>query len=101
MTNWKITNTDRNTADGFIFCVHWTASQTDGDYSASTYSTVSFTKEDGINYVPYDQLTEAAVVEWVKGSLGAEGVAAVDAALANNIELQKNPVQASGTPWAA
>jgi len=90
---------DRNTTDGFVTTVHWTASQTDGDYIASTYSTVSFTKEDGINYVPYADLTEAAVVEWVKGSLGVEGVAAVDAALAANIASQKAPVQASGLPW--
>lgn len=101
MTNWKITNTDRNTTDGFIFRVHYTASQVDGDFTASTYATVSFTKEDGINYVPYSELTEAAVVEWVKGSLGAEGVAAVDAALAANIAEQKAPKVASGTPWAA
>jgi hypothetical protein len=99
MTNWKISTLDRDTSDGFVRVVHWNASQADGNFTASTYSTVSFTKEDGINYVPYDELTEAAVVEWVKGSLGAEGVAAVDAALAQNIELQKNPVQATGTPW--
>ena len=99
-TTFKISQMDRNTADGFIFCVHWTASQVDGEFSHSTYSTASFTKEDGINYVPYAELTEAAVIEWVKGSLGAEGLAAVDAALAQNIELQKNPVTATGTPWA-
>jgi len=101
MTNWKISTLDRDTADGFVNTVHWTASQTDGDYTASTYSTVSFTKEDGINYVPYADLTEATVVEWVKASLGEEGVAAVDAALANNIAAQKAPVTATGTPWTA
>lgn len=101
MTNWTITNMDRLTADGFVVTVHWTASQTDGDYSASTYSTVSFTKEDGINYVPYASLTEAAVIEWVKGSLGAEGVAAINAALAANIAEQKAPKKATGTPWSA
>lgn len=99
MTNWTITNMDRLTADGFVVTVHWTASQTDGDFTASTYSTASFTKEDGINYVPYASLTEAAVIEWVKGSLGAEGVAAVDAALAANIADQKAPKTATGTPW--
>ena len=101
MTIWKISNLDRNTADGFVNTVHWTASQVDGDFTASTYSTVSFTKEDGINYVPYAELTEAAVVEWVKGSLGADGVAAVDAALAANIAEQKAPKTAAGMPWAA
>jgi hypothetical protein len=99
MTNWKISNLDRNTADGFVNTVHWNASQTDGDFTSSTYSTVSFTKEDGINYAPYADLTEAAVVEWVKGSLGADGVAAVDAALAANIAEQKKPKVATGTPW--
>ena len=98
-TTWKISTLDRNTADGFVNTVHWNASQVDGDFTASTYSTVSFTKEDGINYVPYAELTEAAVVEWVKGSLGAEGVAAVDAALAANIAEQKAPKVATGTPW--
>jgi hypothetical protein len=101
MTNWTISTLDRNTSDGFVNTVHWTASQVDGEFTASTYSTASFTKEDGINYVPYAELTEAAVVEWVKGSLGDEGVAAVDAALAAQIEAQKNPVQATGTPWSA
>jgi len=100
-TTFKISQMDRNTADGFVTVVHWNASQTDGDFTASTYSTVSFTKEDGINYVPYASLTEAAVIEWVKASLGAEGVAAVDAALANNIAAQKAPVTATGTPWSA
>lgn len=99
MTTWKISNLDRDTADGFVRVVHWNASQTDGDFTASTYSTVSFTKEDGINYVPYADLTEAAVVEWVKGSLGADGVAAVDAALAAQIAEQKAPKVATGTPW--
>jgi hypothetical protein len=100
-TTFKISQMDRATADGFVQTVHWTASQTDGGFTASTYSTASFTKEDGINYVPYADLTEAAVVEWVKSSLGAEGVAAVDAALAAQIEAQKNPVTATGTPWSA
>lgn len=103
MTTFKIANLDRHAEDGFVTVAHWTASQVDasldGDFTASTYSTVSFTKEDGINYVPYEQLTEAAVIEWVKASLGAEGVAAIDAALAANIADQKAPKTATGTPW--
>ena len=98
-TTFKISQMDRNTADGFVNTVHWTASQVDGEHTASTYSTASFTKEDGINYVPYEQLTETAVIEWVKASLGEEGVAAVDAALAANIADQKAPKTATGTPW--
>ncbi len=98
-TTFKISQMDRDTDSGFVRTVHWNASQVDGDFSASTYSTASFTKEDGINYVPYASLTESAVIEWVKGSLGSEGVAAVDAALAANIADQKAPKVAAGVPW--
>jgi len=100
MTEFKISNLDRDTTDGFVTVAHWTAVQTEGEFTASTYATASFTKEDGINYVPYADLTEADVVEWVKASLGEEGVAAVDAALAANIADQQAPKVATGTPWS-
>lgn len=101
MTTFKIANLDRDTADGFVNTVHWTASQVDGEFSAGSYGTVSFTKEDGINYLPYASLTESQVIEWVKGAMGEEGVAALELALANNIAEQKAPKKASGTPWSA
>jgi len=100
-TTFKISQMDRLTADGFVVTVHWTASQTDGDYTASTYSTVSFTEQPGQSLIPYDQLTESQVIEWVKASLGEEGVAAIDTALAANIADQKAPKVAAGVPWAA
>ena len=98
MTIFTISQLDRLTTDGFVTTVHWTATQTDGDYTASTYSTISF-PEDGAPTIPYSDLTEAEVVQWVKESLGEEGVAAIDLALANNIALQKAPLVATGTPW--
>ena len=92
---------DRLTADGFVVTVHWTVSQFDGDFSDSTYSTVSFTEQPGQSLIPYEDLTEAQVMQWVKDSLGAEGVAAIDTALAANIADQKAPKVAAGVPWAA
>lgn len=99
MTTFKISTLDRDTADGFVTVAHWNASKTDGDFSASTYGTVSFTKTDGMNLIPYADLTEAKVIEWVKASLGTEGVKAIDVALAANIAEQKAPKKASGKPW--
>jgi hypothetical protein len=98
-TTFNISQMDRSTTDGFVQTVHWNASQVDGEFSASTYSTANFTKKDGINYVPYADLTEAAVIEWVKASLSDDGVAAVDSALAANIAEQKAPKMAVGVPW--
>ena len=96
MTNWTITQTDYETATGFITTAHWTATATDGDFTASVYSTCSWS--DGSPTVPYADVTEAQVLQWVWDS-GVDKTA-TEAALAQNIELQKNPVTATGTPWA-
>jgi hypothetical protein len=94
-TTWTITQTDYETANGFITTAHWTASAVDGDYTASIYSTCSWA--DGSPTIPYADVTEAEVLQWVWD----RGVSkdATEAALAQNIELQKNPVTATGTPW--
>ena len=101
MTNWTISNLDRDTADGFVTVAHWTASQVDGDFSASIYNTQSFTKEDGVNLIPYADLTEQVVIGWVQEGLGEEAVAAIDAALTAQIAEQQAPSKATGTPWQA
>jgi len=93
--NWNIQQMDRLTSDGFVITVHYNVSAVDGDYSASTYGTVSYTQEGKI-YIPYADLTEAEVVGWVQESLGKD---TVEEGLAAQIEAQKNPVQESGVPW--
>jgi hypothetical protein len=95
MTNWQVTQTDFNTSDKYIFCAHWTATAVDGDYTASIYSTCSFPA--GTPTIPYDQVTEQEVLNWC----WANGVDkdATEVALAQQIELQKNPAQAAGVPW--
>ena len=93
---WTITQCDRLTSDGFITTAHWTATAVDGDYTASIYSTCSW--QPGTPTIPYDQVTQQEVLDWC----WASGVDkdATEAALAQNIELQKNPVVAAGVPWA-
>ena len=94
-TTWTISQLDRKTADGFVTTAHWQATAVDGEHTASIYSTCSWS--DGTVNTPYDQLTQETVLGWV----WANGVdkTATEAALAAQIEAQKNPVTASGTPW--
>ena len=94
--NWSVNQMDRLTSDGFVVTVHYNVSATDDTYQASTYGTIGYTQEPGETYTPYDQLTEAQVVGWVQTSLGKD---TVEASLQSQIELQKNPVVATGTPW--
>ena len=94
MITWNISQLDRQTSDGFVTTAHWQATATDGDYSASIYSTCSWS---GTATIPYADLTKETVLGWI----WANGVdkTATEAALNAQIELQKNPVTATGVPW--
>ena len=94
-TTWTITQLDRQTSNGFVTTAHWTASAVDRDYSASTYSTSSWA--DGTPTTPYADLTQEEVLGWI----WTNGVdkTAVEASLQAQIDLQKNPVSATGVPW--
>jgi len=95
MITWNISQLDRQTSDGFVTTAHWQANATDGDYSASVYNTCSWS--DGTATIPYADLTKETVLGWI----WANGVDkdAVEASLNAQIELQKNPVTATGVPW--
>lgn len=93
---WSVVNMERKTDDGFVITVHYNVSAVDGEFTASTYGTVGFTKEE-MDYVPFEQLTQEQVIGWVQESLGKD---TVEEALASQIEAQKNPVSESGLPWS-
>jgi hypothetical protein len=97
MTVWTIAQLERTTADGGVTIAHFRANLTDGDYSASTYGTCSFTPDPtSPDFVPFESLTEADVLEWVWASLDKD---ATEASLASQIEAQKAPQTITGTPW--
>ena len=91
---WKISQMDRKTADGFVTTAHWICSGQDGEFTGSVYASCGF---EGELSVPYEQLTEATVLGWVWQKVDKE---ATEAAVAAQIEAQKNPVQVSGLPWS-
>ena len=95
MITWNISQLDRQTSDGFVTTAHWQATATDGDYSTSVISTCSWS--EGTATIPYASLTKETVLGWI----WANGVDkdAVEASLVAQIELQKNPVTATGVPW--
>jgi len=93
---WVITQCDRLTSDNFITTAHWTCSGSDGTFSASVYSTCSWAP--GTPTIPYDQVTQDEVLNWCWTS-GVDKEA-TEASVMEQIELQKNPVIATGVPWA-
>ena len=93
-TTYTINNLDRLTSTDYVTTVHYNVTKVDGEFSASTYGTVSF--EAGTPETPYASLTKAQVIEWVKDKLGEE---VVEASLTSQIAEKKNPTTATGMPW--
>ena len=91
---WTISQLDRRTSDGFVTTAHWRCTAVDGDFSASIYATCGWS--EGQPVTPYASLTQETVLGWVWDSIDKD---ATEAAVTAQIEAQKNPVQASGTPW--
>ena len=99
MAVWSIAQMERYADTGGVWNVHWRVTEVDGEYTASSYGTQSFTPDASADgYVAFDDLTEETVIGWVKDALNA---AEIEAALTANIEAQKEPATLAGMPWAA
>ena len=90
-----INQLERNTADDSVVTAHWSVNLTDGDYSASSYGSASFTRDaDSPTFIEFADLTEADVVGWLTLDEGLE------ANLQAQIDEQKAPTTVTGTPWS-
>jgi hypothetical protein len=96
---WKIANLERETADGFVFVAHYTVSAEDGTYSSGAYGSIGFERPE--NLIPFADLQEEQIVQWVKEALGEEKVQGVLAALQGQLDEQRAPTKAAGVPWAS
>lgn len=97
----NVVQLERHLSDGVVMTAHWTAAKTDGDYTASAYGSLGLSAKDPSDptFVAYEDITEAQAIEWTLAAMGEEAVAALKASLDAQIEAQKHPVKASGTPW--
>ena len=93
-STYTIDNLDRQTADGLVTTCHWRVSAVDGEHSAGAYGSVGFTRGD--SFTPFESLTEAQVIAWVKEQLDTDEI---EANLAGQIAALKAPKAVSGTPW--
>lgn len=97
---WAIANLERYTADGIVYTVHYTVSAEDGVYSSGAYGSVGLVAPaEGDTPIPFANLTEKIVVDWVKDYFGPEKVAEIEAALQSQLDKQHAPQKASGLPW--
>ena len=98
---WTISTLERNSSDDGVIVAHWRASDSEvvgeDTHSGSSYGTCGFTPDaDAEGYVAYADLTEEAVVGWVKEGVDAD---AIEESIASQIAESKAPAISVGTPW--
>jgi hypothetical protein len=91
---YKIDNLERQASDDLVIVAHWRVDAVDGEHTAGAYGSVGFTRGD--DFIPFEELTEAQVIDWVKAQLDVEQI---ESNLANQIEALKEPKSVSGLPW--
>lgn len=102
---WSVVNMEHMLPDGTVppkgqvTAAHWTVTLEDQGETASAYGAVGFGEPDPSGYIPYDQLTEIEVLQWVFDVLGSEQVFSIQDSLNAQIEQKLKPTSASGLPW--
>ena len=108
---WSVTNMQHTDADGGVFLIYWSmvaASDGSPSYTASEGGKLRCEPDPtSPDYIPYADLTEADVLEWVYTSLiegdetAAEAKARVEADRDAKVQKQIDAATttASGVPW--
>ena len=91
-----INQLNREASTGIITTVHWSASKTSGEHTASSYGSVGLTAGDTV--IPFANVTEANVQAWLASALD---LITMEAALDAQLAALVAPVVLDGLPWAA
>lgn len=100
---WSITQLQvypQSEGEADVVCAAgWNVSGTDGTYNGSLNGSTAFKLDPAAPFIPYDQLTQEQVLEWVWGSLGEEGKATAEADVDAQIAYAVSQVQNAPLPW--
>ena len=96
---WAVSQLERETQDGYVYTAHYTINANDGTYGSGAYGSIGLERPEG-ELIPFSELTEAQVIDWVQEKLGGpEKVAEIEAALQAQLDEQRQPTKAAGLPW--
>ena len=93
ISNLEYTNDDSKC----VVVAHYNVKAMWGKEYTRSYGTVSFSPDpDSPDFVPFEDLTEDTVLDWVKNELDADSI---EATLASKLEKTNAPKTVSGLPW--
>lgn len=97
---WNVFNMIRTVPEGVVEMVCCVVSKAEGNYSvtARLNQKVPYKSPSDPGFIPFDQLTEAQVVQWVQEQLGTDRIDQIEKGLQQTINQQK--IQTiEGLPW--
>jgi len=84
-----------------VFTVFWRLEAADGSHTAATYGSQAIPYANLTDFTPYDSLTQAGVIDWVKTAMYPGRVDELEANLATAIQnLITPPIVTPALPWA-
>ena len=99
---WQVNTMERDLSDGHVNKVIYRVKGMDGETEKDRATgEVTFTKPESLpsDFVAYDKLDEATVLNWVKTLIGTDGVTAIEKVIDDNIAIINTPVTATGKPF--
>ena len=103
-TTWQILDTNYQIADGLITKILYRCTVQLENYIDRTIGNIELTGDSTLSdFIPFDSLTEANIIEWVKAFLGEEQVISIETNLQTNVVARKEAQDAQttkqGLPW--
>jgi len=83
-----------------VTTIHWTANDTDGDHTGSSYGAVGLAEADSGSFTAYADITKETAIAWAKAALGSDEVTRIETSIAVQIAESKTPTRFTGTPWS-
>lgn len=103
-TTWQIAGLKRNPSTDLVIEVTYIMNFLHEGISDRKVGVVTLTGDPtDPAFIPYEELTEEIVINWVKDDLGAEAISGIEASflarLEAAVEKKNNPTFLTGTPW--
>ena len=80
-----------------VYNVHWIATGTKEDYSATNIGTQVVALDPEGGFIPFEDLTNEIIVGWTKDAMGADQVQAIEDSIASQIAEKENPTSVTVT----
>jgi hypothetical protein len=103
---WNVTALYTETIDGeqnYVVIANYVVVGVDGTYTASLSNIARFSTASVSPFIPYAELTEDTVIDWIQQELGVDGVSNLEACIQGQINSEINPPvtpQNTPLPWA-